>query len=139
MGCLWTLRHQDFGETISCLYLPRHLLLGHFQLAQLCASLGLGHGPRKKQGHLCLEATVCLGSCLPSRFLALPSCGLCFISSSLQVKPDPGALDGTMGTASEASEPHASLLSSWQARVAHSKGESGMVIQAQTGKALRID
>ena len=27
MGCLWTLRHQDFGETISCLYLPRHLLL----------------------------------------------------------------------------------------------------------------
>ena len=25
-----------------------------------------------------------------------------------------------------------------QARVAHSKGESGMVIQAQTGKALRI-
>ena len=52
-----------------------------------------------------MEDAVCLGSCLPSRFLALPSCGFCFISSSLQVKPGPGALDGTVGTASEASEP----------------------------------
>lgn len=52
-----------------------------------------------------MEVAVCLGPCLPSHFLALPSCGFCFISSELQVKPGPRALDGTVGTASEAAEP----------------------------------
>ena len=66
-GDLWNLRHQDFGETISCFHLPRHSLL-KLLLASTAVSLARPWPLAEEEAGPPLRG----GCCLPWPLLARP-------------------------------------------------------------------